>query len=51
MDPGGALDRFRAAQEASRRGALAPSEAIEAAIADSRVRQLQGQLREMQLER
>ena len=51
MDLQGALDRFRAAQDASRQAALQAGDHIEASIVDTRVRQIQGQLREMQLER
>jgi predicted Zn-dependent protease len=51
MDLQGALDRFRAAQELARQATLQPGDHIEASIVDSRIRQLQGQLREMQLER
>ncbi|MEN9888703.1 MAG: repeat-containing protein YfgC precursor [Pseudomonadota bacterium] len=51
MDLQGALDRFRAAQDASRQGQLQAGDHIEASIVDTRVRQVQGQLREMQLER
>lgn len=51
MDLSGALDRFRAAQDVARRGTLQAGDHIEASIVDTRVRQLQGQLREMQKER
>ena len=51
MDLAGALDRFRAAQDAARHGRLQPGEHIEASIIDTRVREIQAQLREMQLER
>jgi predicted Zn-dependent protease len=51
MDLQGALDRFRAAQDLARRANLQPGDHIEASIVDSRIRLLQGQLREMQLER
>ena len=51
MDLQGALDRFRAAQDMARRGPLAPGEHIEASIVDSKVRQVQVRLQEMQLER
>ena len=51
MDLQGALDRFRAAQDTSRQTPLHAADHIEASIIDTRVRQIQGQLREMQLER
>ena len=51
MDLQGALDRFRAAQDAARRGPLQAGDHIEASIVDTRVRQVQDQLRAMQLER
>ena len=51
MDLPGALDRFRAAQDAARGARLQPGEHIEASIVDTRVREIQSQLREMQLER
>ena len=51
MDLQGALDRFRAAQDTARRDQLQPGDHIEASIVDTRVRQIQAQLREMQLER
>lgn len=51
MDPQGALDRFRAAQDAARQSTLQAGDHIEASIVDSRVREIQGQLREMQLAR
>ena len=51
MDWPGALDRFRAAQDAARQGRLQAGEHIEASIIDTRVREVQALLREMQLER
>ena len=51
MDLQGALDRFRAAQDVARRGTLQAGDHIEASIVDTRVRQIQEQLREMQKER
>ncbi|MFM7025758.1 MAG: M48 family metalloprotease [Limnohabitans sp.] len=51
MDLQGALDRFRAAQDAARQGPLQAEDHIEASIVDTRVRQVQDRLREMQLER
>ena len=51
MDLPGALDRFRAAQDMARQGQLQAGDHIEASIVDTRVRQIQAQLREMQLER
>lgn len=51
MDLQGALDRFRAAQDAARQPTLQAGEHIEASIVDTRVRQIQDQLREMQKER
>lgn len=51
MDLQGALDRFRAAQDVARHGQLQPGDHIEASIVDTRVRQIQEQLREMQRER
>jgi predicted Zn-dependent protease len=51
MDLQGALDRFRAAQDVARTGQLKPGDHIEASIVDTRVRELQEQLREMQKER
>lgn len=50
MDLQGALDRFKAAQDAARHGPLQPGEHIEASIVDTRVREIQLQLREMQSE-
>ena len=51
MDLQGALDRFRAAQDVGRRGNLQAGDHIEASIVDTRVREVQARLREMQLER
>ena len=51
MDLQGALDRFRAAQDVARSGQLKPGDHIEASIVDTRVRQIQEQLRELQKER
>lgn len=51
MDLQGALDRFRAAQDVARTGQLKPGDHIEASIVDTRVREIQEQLREMQKER
>ena len=51
MDLQGALDRFRAAQDLARQGPLPPGDHIEASIVDTRVREVQGLLREMQTER
>ena len=51
MDLQGALDRFRAAQDVARASQLKPGDHIEASIVDTRVREIQEQLREMQKER
>lgn len=51
MDLQGALDRFKAAQDMARRGTLQAGDHIEASIVDTRVREVQARLREMQLER
>ena len=51
MDLQGALDRFRAAQDVARLGTLQAGDHIEASIVDTRVRDVQARLREMQLER
>ena len=51
LDLPGALDRFRAAQEAARRGPLQPGEHIEVSIVDTRVRDITAQLREQAQER
>lgn len=46
LDYAGALDRFRAGQTLAAQGLRTPAEQIEAAIIDSRARQVQAQLRE-----
>jgi len=51
MDLQGAQDRFRAAQDVARQGNLQAGDHIEASIVDTRVREIQEQLREMQKER
>lgn len=51
MDVGAAVDRFRAAQDASRNASPATADHIEASIVDSRLRYAQGLLREQLLER
>jgi len=51
MDFGAAVDRFRAAQDASRRMNAAQADHIEASIVDARLRFAQGLLREQMLER
>jgi predicted Zn-dependent protease len=51
MDFGAAVDRFRAAQDASRKGAAQMGDHIEASIVDARLRFAQGVLREQMLER
>jgi predicted Zn-dependent protease len=51
MDVGAAVDRFRAAQDASRNASPAMADHIEASIVDSRLRYAQGLLREQLLER
>lgn len=51
LDLPGALDRFRAAQEAARRRPLQPGEHIEVSIVDTRVRDIAAQLREQAQER
>lgn len=51
MDLQGAQDRFRAAQDVARLGSLRAGDHIEASIVDTRVREIQEQLREMQKER
>ncbi|MEY4447749.1 MAG: repeat-containing protein YfgC precursor [Pseudomonadota bacterium] len=51
MDVGAAVDRFRAAQDASRSAAPAMADHIEASIVDSRLRYAQGLLREQLQER
>jgi predicted Zn-dependent protease len=51
MDFGAAVDRFKAAQDASRRSSPATADHIEASIIDARLRFAQGLLREQLLER
>ena len=51
MDLQGALDRFRAAQDVARQGRLLAGDHIEASIVDTRVREIQSRMRDMQLER
>jgi predicted Zn-dependent protease len=51
LDIGAAVDRFRAAQDASRKLPAQMGDHIEAAIVDSRLRFAQGILREQMLER
>ena len=51
MDWAGALDRFRAAQDWARNHRLAAGEHIEASIVDTRLRQAQALVREMQTQR
>jgi predicted Zn-dependent protease len=51
MDFGAAVDRFRAAQDASRRLNALTTDHIEASIVDARLRFAQGLLREQMLER
>ncbi|MCX7263238.1 MAG: M48 family metalloprotease [Burkholderiales bacterium] len=51
MDFGAAVDRFRAAQDASRKNSPQMGDHIEASIVDSRLRFAQGILREQLLER
>jgi len=51
LDYQAALDRFKAAQELERRSAAGPSDQIEAAIIDTRARQVESLLREQRLER
>ena len=51
MDIGAAVDRFRAAQDASRKIPPQMGDHIEASIVDSRLRFAQGILREQLLER
>ena len=51
MDLQGAQDRFRAAQDVARLGPLQAGDHIEASIVDTRVREIQEQMREMQKER
>ena len=51
MDLQGAQDRFRAAQDLARQSHLQAGDHIEASIVDTRVREIQALLREMQKER
>ena len=51
MDWSGAVDRFRAAQDWAKNNRLQPGDHIEASIVDTRLRQVQSQIREMQAER
>lgn len=51
MDGSGAVDRFRAAQEWAKNNRLQAGDHIEASIVDTRLRQVQGLIREMQTER
>jgi predicted Zn-dependent protease len=48
LDWEGALDRFRAAQDLAKRGRLQAGEHIEASIVDTRLREVQAQLRALQ---
>lgn len=48
LDWSGALDRFRAAQDHAKRGQLQAGEHIEASIVDTRLREVQAQLRALQ---
>ena len=51
MDFGAAVDRFKAAQDASKKGPIQMGDHIEASIVDTRLRFAQGILREQMLER
>lgn len=51
MDWAGAIDRFRAAQDWTKNNRLQAGDHIEASIVDTRLRQAQTQIREMQAER
>ena len=51
MDWSGAVDRFRAAQDWAKNNRLQAGDHIEAAIVDTRLRQVQALIREQQLER
>jgi predicted Zn-dependent protease len=51
MDWTGAVDRFRAAQDWARNNRLQAGDHIEATIVDTRLRQVQAQIREMQTDR
>lgn len=45
------MDRFRAAQDWAKNNRLQAGDHIEASIVDTRLRQVQGQIRDMQTER
>ena len=51
MDWQGAIDRFRAAQDWAKNHTLQAGDHIEASIVDTRLRQAQSLVREMQAER
>jgi predicted Zn-dependent protease len=51
LDWAGAVDRFRAAQDWARNNRMQPGDHIEASIVDTRLRQSQAQIRDMQAER
>jgi predicted Zn-dependent protease len=51
MDWTGAVDRFRAAQDWAKNNRLQAGDHIEASIVDTRLRQAQAQIRDMQAER
>jgi predicted Zn-dependent protease len=51
MDWAGAVDRFRAAQDWAKNNRLQAGDHIEASIVDTRLRQAQALIREMQAER
>jgi hypothetical protein len=51
MDWQGAIDRFRAAQDWAKKHQLQAGDHIEASIVDTRLRQAQALVREMQAER
>ena len=51
LDWPGAVDRFRAAQDWARNNRMQPGDHIEASIVDTRLRQSQAQIRDMQAER
>ena len=51
MDWSGGMDRFRAAQDWAKNNRLQAGDHIEASIVDTRLRQVQGQIRDMQTER
>ena len=48
LDWEGALDRFRAAQDLAKRSRLQAGDLIEASIVDTRLREVQAQLRALQ---